>query len=416
MMGGPMVARVAWRNLWRQKRRTLLTLSSIVFGTFLAVLMTALQDRSFADMIDSAARLGGGHVTIQHPEYLDKPSLTRTITRGDELRRIATSDPDVERAVERIAGQTVVATARDSFGAFFIAYDPTTEDEDTMAFAEALIEGEMHQAARGKGIVLGKKLAQNLDVELGKKVVYTVMDKHGEIVSGMGRLSGIIETHAPSLDGGLCLLPIDTVRDVLGYGPDESTYVAAFLSDSRRSGAVAGRLDAAVGEDAAALTWDEIQTELASFIAMKVGGGRVMEIIVAVLVAAGIFNTLFVSVMERTREFGIMMAIGHAPRQLFAMVMLESLWLAIVGLAAAAIVTIGPYLYLANTGIDMSAMTGGTGTEVAGVGFDPVLRVGIFPENVLLIGIAVLIATLAAGLYPAWRAGTVVPVESIKLV
>jgi ABC-type lipoprotein release transport system permease subunit len=246
--------------------------------------------------------------------------------------------------------------------------------------------------------------------------VYTMMDKQGEIVTGTRRLSGIINTGAPSLDAGLCLLPIDTVRDVLGYAPDESTYVAVFLSDPRQSGAVARRLGNAVASDVVALTWDEVQPELASYIAMKVGGARFMELIIAILVAAGIFNTLFVSVMERMREFGIMMAIGYSPGHLFGMVMLESLWLGAVGIVAGAIVTIGPYLYLVHTGIDVSAMTGGATTEVAGVGFDPTLRVGIFPDNLVLIVVAILIATLAAGLYPAWRAGNVAPVESIRLV
>jgi len=415
-MRGSKLALVAWRNLWRQKRRTLLTLSSIVFGGFLAVLFTALQDRSFADFIDTAARLGGGHVTLQHPEYLDTPTLTRTIRGTGELRDLASRDKDVERVVNRITGQVMLATASDSFGAFFMAYDPGLEDNDTLSFGEGLIEGEMYQTSRDKGIILGKKLAQNLGVKMGYKVVYTMMDKQGEIVTGTRRLSGIINTGAPSLDAGLCLLPIDTVRDVLGYAPDESTYVAVFLSDSRKSGAVARRLGNAVGPDIVALTWDEVQPELASFIAMKVGGARFMEIIIALLVAAGIFNTLFVSVMERMREFGIMLAIGYSPGQLFGMVMLESLWLGAVGVVAGAVVTIGPYLYLVHTGIDVSAMTGGATTEVAGIGFDPTLRVGIFPENLVIIAVAILIATLAAGLYPAWRAGNVVPVESIRLV
>ena len=96
-MTGPKLAVVAWRNLWRQKRRTLLTLSSIVFGGFLAVLFTALQDRSFADFIDTAARLGGGHVTLQHPEYLDTPTLKRTVQGNGELRGLASQDKDVER-------------------------------------------------------------------------------------------------------------------------------------------------------------------------------------------------------------------------------------------------------------------------------------------------------------------------------
>ena len=423
-MTGLKLAVVAWRNLWRHKRRTLLTLSSIAFGGFLAVLFTALQDRSFADFIDTAARLGSGHVTLQHPDYLDTPRLTRTVQGSAELRALVTRDSDVARAVERISGQIMLATASDSFGAFFMAYDPELEDASTLSFGEGLTEGAMYTTPHDAGIILGKKLAQNLGLKIGKKVVYTMLDKQGEIVSGMRRLSGVISTGAPSLDAGLCLLPINTVREALGYASDESTAVAVFLSDARQSPAVAQRLNNTLGSggrDASrvALAWDEIRPELSTFIAMKVGGARFMELIIAILVAAGIFNTLFVSVMERTREFGIMLAIGYSPGQLFGLVMWESLWLGLVGIAASAAMTIGPYMYLVNTGIDMNAIVGGTdgvATEVAGVGFDGTLRVGIFPEHLVIIVLAIVLATLTAGLYPAWRAGNVVPVESIKLV
>ena len=422
-MTGLKLAVVAWRNLWRHKRRTLLTLSSIAFGGFLAVLFTALQDRSFADFIDTAARLGSGHVTLQHPDYLDTPRLTRTVQGSAELRALVTRDSDVARAVERISGQIMLATASDSFGAFFMAYDPELEDASTLSFGEGLTEGAMYTTPHDAGIILGKKLAQNLGLKIGKKVVYTMLDKQGEIVSGLRRLSGVISTGAPSLDAGLCLLPINTVREALGYASDESTAVAVFLSDARQSPAVAQRLNNTLGSggrDASrvALAWDEIRPELSTFIAMKVGGARFMELIIAILVAAGIFNTLFVSVMERTREFGIMLAIGYSPGQLFGLVMWESLWLGLVGIAASAAMTIGPYVYLVNTGIDMSAIggTAGVATEVAGVGFDGTLRVGIFPEHLVIIVLAIVLATLTAGLYPAWRAGNVVPVESIKLV
>ncbi len=415
-MKGSKLASVAWRNLWRRKRRTLLTLSSIAFGGFLAVLFTAMQDRSFADFIDTAARLGGGHVTLQHPEYLDTPTLTRTVRSSSNLRRLAAGDQDVRRAVDRITGQIMLATADDSFGAFFIAYAPELEDAGTLTFGEGLVEGAMYETSHDKGIILGERLARNLGLKMGRKVVYTMMDKQGEIISGMRRLSGVIRTGVPSLDAGLCLLPIGAARQALGYAGDESTFVAAFLSDSRRSREVAHRLGGRRHSDRVALTWDEVRPELASFIAMKVGGGRVMEIIIAILVAAGIFNTLFVSVMERMREFGIMIAIGYSPAQLFGLVMLESLWLGLVGVAVGAIVTIGPYWYLSSTGIDLSGMMGDAPAEIAGVGFDPTLRVGIFPESLLMIVAAILIATLAAGLYPAWRAGNAVPVETIKLV
>jgi ABC-type lipoprotein release transport system permease subunit len=416
-MKGTSLLVMAWRNLWRNRRRTLLTLSSIVFGVFLAVLFTAMQDQNWSDTIDLAARLGGGHITLQHPEYLDTPTLTRTVRATDEHTRLAMAEEHVTRVTQRIVGHTMLATAGESFGAGFIAIDPANEDESTLSIIEGLAEGEMFATSRDKGIILGERLASNLGVKMGQRVVYTMTDANGEIVSGLGRLSGIVRTGAPSVDGGLCLLAIDAVREVLGYGSDEAIQVAIFVDDQRRSDRIAHRLQEKLGDRVAALPWHETQPELASFIAVKVGGARFMEILIAVLVAAGIFNTLFVSVMERLREFGILMAIGFSPGKLFRLVMLESLWMAVVGLVAAVIVTAWPYYYLSTHGIDWSAMIGEAETaEIAGVGLSTTISVGIYPESALVIAVLAIIAICLSGIYPAWKAGHVKPVEVIKLV
>jgi len=132
-------------------------------------------------------------------------------------------------------------------------------------------------------------------------------------------------------------------------------------------------------------------------------------------VAAGIFNTLFVSVMERVREFGIMLAIGYSPRQLFKLVMWESTWLATTGIALAVAVSAWPYWYLYNNGLDLTEVYADQPTEVAGVGFDMVMRVGMYTETGIAIAAAIILATLAAGIYPAWKAGRVEPVETIRL-
>ena len=416
-MKGTSLATMAWRNLWRNRRRTYITLSAIVFGVFLAVLMMAMQDRNWADMIRLAARLGAGHVTIQHPEYLDTPTLTRTVQGTDSLKRLAADDPRVIRVVERITGFAMLATARENVGAGFVAVSAEEEDDETLSLIEAIVEGEFFgSSSTGGGIILGDKLASNLDVELGSKLVYTLTDKEGEIVSALARVSGIVRTGSPSVDAGICLLPIDAVREVVGFEPDEAIQIAAFVDDQRASDAVVAALGAEAPADVAVLAWHELQPDLAVFIAMKVGGAKVMMLVLAVLVAAGIFNTLFVSVMERLREFGIMLAVGFSPGQLFRLIMLESAWLAAIGLTAAAAVTIGPYLYLASTGIDISGMIPADQMEVAGVGMSTVMRVGIYGENVALIGISALAAILLSGVYPAWRAGQADPVETIRLV
>jgi len=416
-MKGNSLAVMAWRNLWRNRRRTVLTLSSIVFGVFLAVLFTAMQDQNWADTIDLAARLGGGHVSLEHPDYLDAPKLTQTIENTDRLMELAANEAHVRRVAERISGQAMLSTAHDSFGATFIGIDPEREDEATLSVLEGLVEGEMFETSRDGGIILGARLAQNLGVGLGKRVVYTMTDVHGDIVAGLARVSGIVRTGAPSVDGGLCLLPIDAVREVLEYAPDEAIQVAVFIDDQRRTDLVAARLQEQVGVDVAALPWHRANPELAAFIAMKVGSARFIEVLIAVLVAAGIFNTLFVSVMERLREFGIMNAIGFSSGRIFTLVMLESLWLALIGLVAALVVTAGPYAYLASTGISLSAFLGeGGSTEIAGVGLPDTMRVGIFPENAAVIAIAAVLAILLSGLYPAFKAGNVEPVETIRLV
>ncbi len=460
-MNASKLIKFAWRNLWRQKRRTILTLISITFGGFLAVMFTAMQDYTWVDFIDSSARLGSGHITIQHPEYMDKPTLSRTVTDTDDKRAAVANDADVAVAVERTAGQAMLATAHDSFGAFFIAFDPTQESEYTQEWNERackpavattdraemeacallrdsaqceenaacewgykrLLAGELFTAPDDDGIILGKVLAENLEAELGDKVVYTLTDRSGEIVSGMERLCGIITTGAESTDAAIALLPIDTVRGVVGYDPAESTQVAIFLDSGRRTLTVSERIDALIGPDAAVLTWDQMQPEIKSFVAMKKGGALVMNLVIGVLIAAGIFNTLFMSVMERTREFGVMMAIGYTPKQLFFLVMAESGILALLGLVLCAIPTVPLYLKLAETGLDMTSTYRQMGIldaqgsmDLAGVGFDPILPFGLFPESAIAIVCAIVGATLLAGLYPAWKAGRVEPVESIKLV
>jgi ABC-type lipoprotein release transport system permease subunit len=409
--------KTAWRNIWRNRRRTLITLSSIALATMLAVLMTGMQDASWRDIIDVAARMGGGHVTLQHPDYLDKPSLSRTVTGGAHKTRLALEDANVRRVVSRIVGQTLLSTAHGSFGAGFIAFDPAVEDKDTLSILEAINQGKSFETADEGGILLGARLAANLGVTLGKKVVYTMTDREGQIVTGLVRVSGIVKTGSPSVDLGLCLLPIDSIRAAIGYGDDEATQVALFLDDNRESAPVARRMSTRFGDGTAALTWKESQPDLDSFIAMKKGGMVVFEALILVLCAAGIFNTLFVSVMERLREFGILIAVGFPPARLFSLVMVESLWLGLVGLALGVVLVAWPYHYLSRSGIDFSSLYADQQSiDVAGVGMSMVMKIGIYPESAAAIALAVLTATLLAGLYPAWRAGRVEPVDSIKLV
>lgn len=414
-MANAKLSSMAWRNIWRNRRRTFLTLFGIAFGVMLAVIFTGIGDASYGSMIDKAALMGSGHVTVQHPGYQELPSAKKTVLRTESLVERARAVPEVAASTVRINGAVMLATATESAGASFMGVDPETETPQTLQLIDSITEGAFFESPNDEGIILGKKLASNLGIGLGKRVVYTLTDKSGEIVSGLGKVTGIIESGSDAMDAGLCLLPLAKARTVLGYEADEATVVAVFLNDNRASDDVAAVLRRQSNTDVAVLTWKETQPDLHGFIQMKVGSTLVFEVIIMLLVGAGIFNSLFVSVMERLREFGVMLAIGFSPGHIFRLVMWESLFIGITGLVGSFLVAAGPYYHLATNGIDTRAMVK-DGMEVSGIGIDPIIHAQIYPENALAIAAVVLLATLTAGLYPAWKAGRVPPVDAIKLV
>ena len=420
-MAGTNIPTLAWRNIWRNTRRTMITLVSIAFGTLLAVLMTGIGDSSYSEMIDHAARLGGGHVIVQHEGYQEMPSLKKTVRADPAVLEEIRARPDVRAAVPRVVGGVMLSTSTNNVGAGVLGIDPRAEDDTTLGLVDSITAGKMFESIDDEGIILGKTLAENLDVELGKKVVYTVTDKHGEIASGLARVSGILETGAAEVDAGTCFLPMNPFRTQLDYDADEVTQIAVFLDDHRGSKAVAASLGATIGErlgpEAAALPWYEASPELSGFISMKVNGTVVFEVILTVLIAAGIFNTLFVSVMERMRELGIMAAIGFSSGQLFRLVLWESIWLGLCGIVAGVLLTAWPYYYLTTTGIDVASMMGDDGgAQISGVTMATTMYVEIYPAHALFIAAAIVIATVGAGLYPAFKAGRVSPVETIRIV
>ena len=405
---------LAWRNLWRHKRRTLITASSIAFGVLLAVTFTGAGDYFHTRMIDAGANMGMGHITIAARDYNRAPSSQKLIQGANTLQSLIASLPEVKSVVARIQGQAMFASARKSVGGTFIAIDPAKENAKNNLFIESLTDGEMLSTTNGKGIVMGVDLARKLKLNLGKKVVYTTTDINGDIVSAVARVSGIFRTGVAEVDGGMALLPMQSIQKVLGYASDEVSLIAVSLVDQRISHALRGRMQGQPEfEHVEVLNWQQTQPDLAGMIAVDKSANRISQLMISLLIAAGILNTMLMSVLERIREFGVMMALGMSPRSLFSLVILESFWLAVIGLIIGIIVTIPWYLYMAETGIDLTSAYGDD-FSFGGVLLDTVFKIRLFKESIIGILIGLFGLALLSGVYPAWRAGRIPPVESLK--
>jgi len=405
---------LAWRNLWRHKRRTLITASSIAFGVLLAVTFTGAGDYFHTRMIDAGANMGMGHITIAAQDYNRAPSSQKPIKGSNTLQVLIADLPEVTSVVARIQGQAMFASARKSVGGTFIAIDPSQESANNNLFIGSLIEGAMLSQTAGKGIVMGVDLVRKLKLNLGKKVVYTTTDINGDIVSAVARVSGIFRTGVPEVDGGMALLPIQSVQKVLGYASDEVSLIAISLGDQRLSHALRDKMQGQPEfEHVEVLNWQQTQPDLAGMIAVDKSANRISQLMISLLIAAGILNTMLMSVLERSREFGVMMALGMSPRGLFSLVILESFWLAVVGLIIGIIITIPWYLHMAETGIDLTSAYGDD-FSFGGVLLDTVFKIRLFKESIIVILIGLFGLALLSGVYPAWRAGRIPPVESLK--
>lgn len=299
----------------------------------------------------------------------------------------------------------------------FLAIDPQQESAEYNLLIRSLVEGKVFPDRAGNGVVVGRKLAAKLNLRIGKKLVYTTTDAKGEIVSEIARVSGIFATGVREIDTGMVLLPIDRVRKVLAYDPEEATLLAIMLQDQRKAGKLRKRLESRLGGPGReVLSWRQTQADLAGMITIDGSSNYISQFLVGLLIAAGVLNTLLMSVLERSREFGVMMAIGMSSRQLFRLVMVESVWLALIGLAVGILLTAPFYWYLDVYGLDFSSMLGGEDYSTSGVLVDPVMRIRLHKESIAVILSVVFGLALLSGLYPAWRAGRIPPIESLRTI
>ncbi|MBF0290556.1 MAG: ABC transporter permease [Nitrospinae bacterium] len=405
---------LSWRNLARRKRRAFITALTVALGVFLSVTFTALGDYSYTNMINTSAKMGFGHVTVEAEGYNVSPALDKRIGGVSDILKLIRGADGVESAVSRITGQAMFSTASRSVGGVFMAIDPKVETQSTTAFLGAISGGEMFNDVKGRGAVLGVKLMEKLNLKKGGKFVYTTTGATGDLVSESARVTGVFKTGVEEVDGSFAILPIGRLQGALGYTDDEATMVVTFIKDHRNAeGARAVLQSALSGRKLEVLTWSQTQADLAGHVAVDQAVNYIYQFLMGVMIAAGILNTVMMGVLERWREFGVMVAVGFKPSRLSLMVIIESLWLGIMGLILGVIVTAPWYVYMSRTGIDLSGYMQ-EGADVSGILVDPVLKFRLYKESVVGILAGVFALTALAGLYPAWKAGRTNPVDTLK--
>jgi ABC-type lipoprotein release transport system permease subunit len=406
------ILRLAWRNIGRNKRRTGLTVAAAVFAVVLVVHMISLTTGVHEGMIETNVRMHAGHLQVTGAGYLEDRTLERFARWTPELARAIDGAPGVAAAAPRVNGFALLSNGPASQGVALLGVDPQREGTVSV-WPARVIRGEFLGDAE-REVVLGERVAEALRVDVGGELLVFTVAYTLENAYEIFTVRGILRAPDPSLDRSLALISLADAQSLLAYD-ERVSEVALLARDAARldetRAAVASAVASASPEALDVNPWQRVMPELEQMLVIDDAQNYSMLGILVLVVAFGLLNTILMSVLERQRELGVMLALGLPPRALFRLVYVESLLLSGVGLAIGLALAIPAAAIMQRNPIPLS---GDVAELTAQFGVEPVITWKLEAWNpiaatALMIGIAMLSA-----LYPAAKAASARPVDALR--
>ncbi len=405
-----MLWQLALRNIWRNRRRTLLTLSAMVVSSALLILALGIFSGMLRDMLASATEQYFGHLVISADGYQDDRDMFAHFAADRQLEGLLAAEPQVRGYSQRLRTFGLLSFQRNSSPVELLGVLPEQEVRVTN-LQEHLLSGRYLQPADRSGAVLGSGLARRLGIEPGDSLVFVTQAADGSIGNDLLEVRGVFTTGVHSHDNGLVLVPLGWLQQLLVL-PGKLHEIAVRIDQPLQAAAFAGRLQQQLSAQLQVLDWGKMLPEMREVVASYDVSRMIIVIILYLATGLGILNTFFMSVLERTREFGVLMAVGMRPGQVRLMVLLETLAMGLIALLVGVTLGILLSLYMAQVGIDLSGSL--TPITYAGGTILPRLHAVLELGNILFPALTLLIVCLLAGFLPANRAARMQPVVAIR--
>lgn len=394
-----MIIRLAWRSIWRSRRRTAITVCSIGMGLTFAIFFISLGEGMYAQMVDQVVRMQAGYITLQNPEYRDAPAVDLWIQVPEGFRRTIEQWPQVENTKMLILGQGIAKSGAGSLATAIMGVEPNVE-LDSSPLARNIVEGKYIDEQDNPLVVVGIEMAERLNLKVGKKMVIATNDVHGDLVEQLCRVKGIFKTGSEEMDAYVIQMPIEFARRLFNMPKRSATQMGVILRNPDNQKKVLKKVREEAGDIRAdILPWQEVLPDVASYIKMDKGSNFVFQGILIFLILFTIFNTILMSVLERKREFAMLLALGTQPGKLRLQVLFESVFLGLIGCCLGMLLG-GLSAYLINRyGIDMSSFMGES-FNISGFAMTTKLHTKISAGIILTTAAIVFFATVFLSLIP----------------
>ena len=342
---------LAWRNLWRNKTRTLLTACGIGFAVFLVSFSMAMQGGSYEDMIKAATRFYTGHAQISQRNFVTDNKLEQTITNAAALRS-QLQEQFALTALPRVQAFGIVSRDERSIGGMLVGIDFAAEAAELDLFKK--ITAGVLPTAPDQALV-GAAMARNLDARIGDEIVILGSGKRGGVAAMALTIGGILSTGQAELDRSLMFAPLLGVQDAFGL-EDEVHHLVLLLENYSEGAALAKPVAELLQSDQSYRTWQQLLPEVEQGIELDRVSGQIFYYILLILVSFAVLNTFVMVIFERTREFGMLLALGLRPWQIIGQVQIEAFFLGALGVAFGSTLSALLVSYLSEAGIPLSAM------------------------------------------------------------
>jgi len=406
------VLRMAWRNLWRHGKRTWLTVGAMIFSNSLLVFAISLQFGSYEMMIDNSLQAFSGHIQLQHPSYLEQPKMRYAIDDIDALAQQLRDELGLTSISARASGFALASSAERSYGLQLLGVDALHEP-GVSTLPGLISRGRYLEPGAREEIVIGSVLARNLRIEPGDELSFLGSGFDDSFAAGVVTVVGIFESGNADLDRSVAQVNLAYFQDSFAMGSaGHSIVIRAAQVDDVDALMTRVNSDLPGPEKVVARHWDQLQPGLRQAIRADMTSAWFMYTVLIVLVAFSVLNTQLMSVLERTREFGTMMALGLRPARLGLLVMLETGMMTGLGLMLGIALGAAITAYLSVVGFSYPGMA-----EMA-VKFNLPERMypAISALSLSLGPVIVACGSLLAAIYPALRLNRLLPIEAMRAV
>jgi len=409
-----MLLQLAWRNIWRNKRRTLITISAIAFAVFFAAFAISFNKGVFDAMIDGAVRQYFGYAQIHGNGYWEEKSIDNSLAFDNQLKGLPEQVSGVEAVVPRIETFALAAAGDRSTGVLAIGIDPEKE-QDLTQVADKIIAGSYLTNPAEHAVIAAEGLVTKLDLELNDTLILLSQGYHGVNSAGKYPIKGIFKIGLPDLNKSLLYLPLETAAHFLGAEGRVTTLVLKIPNQESVPEAIAGvQTYMPDMEQYELMDWKELMPELVETRLLKEGGNYIFIAILYLLISFAIFGTILMMTKERSYEFGVLTAIGMRRKKLFSIVWLETIMVAMVGAVVGILMSVPIVYYLKVKPLTIEMMGKEAAAAYEKFGLQGTLPAAFEWDIFFTQALIIFLITSVLALYPLLTIMRLKPVEAMR--